>query len=133
MSYTFGVTVPRDHPSTVEATRAAIADQGFGILTEIDLAATLREKLGVEVPAHLVLGACRPPLAHRALQIDPSIGTVLPCNVAVRDLGDGRTMVGAFDPAAMETLAGAAFAEVAAEAAGRLRAALDAVASAPGS
>jgi uncharacterized protein (DUF302 family) len=127
MSYTFGVTVPGAHAATVEATRAALADQGFGILTEIDLAATLREKLGVEVPAHLVLGACRPPLAHRALQIDPSIGTVLPCNVAVRDLGDGTTRVEAFDPAAMETLAGEAFAEVATDARTRLTAALDAL------
>ena len=125
MSYTFGVTVPRGHGEALEATRRALQEQGFGILTEIDLAATLKEKIGAEIPAHVILGACRPPLAHAALQVDPSIGTVLPCNVAVRDLGDGSTRVEAFDPDAMTQLAGDAFAEVAADARGRLTAALD--------
>lgn len=124
MSYVLEVTVPRDYDSTVEATRAALQEQGFGILTEIDFAATLKAKLDVDVPAHIVLGACRPPLAHRALQIDPSVATVLPCNVAVRDLGDGTTRVEAFDPDAMEQLAGEALAEVAADAKERLSAAL---------
>ena len=124
MSYVLDVTVPRDHASTVEATRAALQEQGFGILTEIDFAATLKAKLDVDVPAHVVLGACRPALAHRALQIDPSVATVLPCNVAVRDLGDGTTRVEAFDPDAMEQLAGEALAEVAADARERLSAAL---------
>ena len=124
MSYVLEVTVPRDYDSTVEATRAALQEQGFGILTEIDFAATLKTKLDVDVPAHIVLGACRPPLAHRALQIDPSVATVLPCNVAVRDLGDGTTRVEAFDPDAMEQLAGEALAEVAADAKERLSAAL---------
>lgn len=124
MSYVLEVTVPRDYDSTVEATRAALQEQGFGILTEIDFAATLKAKLDVDVPAHIVLGACRPALAHRALQIDPSVATVLPCNVAVRDLGDGTTRVEAFDPDAMEQLAGEALAEVAADAKERLSAAL---------
>jgi uncharacterized protein (DUF302 family) len=124
MSYVLDVTVPRDYASTVEATRAALQEQGFGILTEIDFAATLKAKLDVDVPAHVVLGACRPALAHRALQIDPSVATVLPCNVAVRDLGDGTTRVEAFDPDAMEQLAGEALAEVAADARERLSAAL---------
>jgi len=124
MSYVRDVTVPRDYASTVEATRAALQEQGFGILTEIDFAATLKAKLDVDVPAHVVLGACRPALARRALQIDPSVATVLPCNVAVRDLGDGTTRVEAFDPDAMEQLAGEALAEVAADARERLSAAL---------
>src|SRR5690606_20397239 len=122
--YVLDVIVPRDYASTVEATRAALQEQGFGILTEIDFAATLKAKLDVDVPAHVVLGACRPALAHRALQIDPSVATVLPCNVAVRDLGDGTTRVEAFDPDAMEQLAGEALAEVAADARERLSAAL---------
>ncbi len=125
MSYTIGVTVEQDYPSAVEATRAALAEQGFGVLTEIDFAKTLKEKLDVDVPAHIVLGACRPPLAHQALQLDPSVGTVLPCNVAVRDLGDGTTRVEAFDPDAMSRLAGDAFAPVAADAKERLQKALD--------
>ncbi|WP_202976954.1 DUF302 domain-containing protein [Ornithinimicrobium flavum] len=87
-------------------------------------AATLKAKLDVDVPAHVVLGACRPALAHRALQIDPAVATVLPCNVAVRDLGDGTTRVEAFDPDAMQQLAGEALAEVAADARERLSAAL---------
>ena len=124
MSYVLDVTVPCDYASTVEATRAALQEQGFGILTEIDFAATLKAKLDVDVPAHVVLGACRPALAHRALQIDPSVATVLPCNVAVRDLGDGTTRVEAFDPDAMQQLAGEALAEVAADARERLSAAL---------
>ena len=124
MSYTIGVTVEQDYPSAVEATRVALAEQGFGVLTEIDFARTLKEKLDVDVPAHIVLGACRPALAHRALQIDPSVATVLPCNVAVRDLGDGTTRVEAFDPDAMEQLAGEALAEVAADAKERLQKAL---------
>ena len=102
--YTIAAIVSRAYEDTVEAVRAALADQGFGVLTEIDLRDTLRKKLGVEVARQVILGACRPQLAYEALQLDPSIATVLPCNVVVRALDEKTTMVEAFDPNAMMAL-----------------------------
>ena len=94
----------RPYDRTVADVRAALADQGFGVLTEIDLRATLKAKLDVDVAPHVILGACRPQLAHQALSIDPAIATVLPCNVAVRAVDDDTTVVEAFDPDAMTRL-----------------------------
>jgi uncharacterized protein (DUF302 family) len=105
MGYALGRTVPGSYAETVEAVRDALAEQGFGVLTEIDIQATLKAKLDVDVPAQVILGACRPPLAHEALQAEPSIGLLLPCNVAVRE-ADGGTRVEAMDPTAMVTLTG---------------------------
>jgi uncharacterized protein (DUF302 family) len=127
MTYTLSATLQRPYDRAVADVRAALADQGFGILTEIDLRATLKTKLDVDIPAHVILGACRPQLAHQALGIDPAIATVLPCNVAVRALDDDTTVVEAFDPEAMTRLAGDALAEVAADARTRLSAALRAL------
>ena len=128
MDYTLSTTVERPYDETVAATRAALADQGFGILTEIDLAATLKAKLDVDVAPQVILGACRPPLAYQALQIDPSIAAVLPCNVVVRSLGATTTLVEAFDPDAMMGMAGNdALDPVAADAKQRLTAALAAL------
>jgi len=124
MGYTLRATVDRPYERTVEDVRAALADQGFGILTEIDLRATLKAKLDVDVAPHVILGACRPQLAQQALQIDPAIATVLPCNVAVRAVDDTTTVVEAFDPDAMTRLAGDALCDVAADARQRLAAAL---------
>jgi uncharacterized protein (DUF302 family) len=124
MGYTLQATVPRPYDRTVADVRAALADQGFGVLTEIDLKATLKAKLDVDVPPHVILGACRPQLAHQALQIDPAIATVLPCNVAVRAVDEDTTVVEAFDPDAMTRLAGDALCDVAADARQRLSAAL---------
>ena len=124
MGYTLQATVARPYDRTVADVRAALADQGFGVLTEIDLRATLKTKLDVDVPPHVILGACRPQLAHQALQIDPAIATVLPCNVAVRALDEDTTVVEAFDPDAMTRLAGDALCDVAADARQRLSAAL---------
>lgn len=123
--FTLGVTVDRPYADTLAAVRAALAEQGFGVLTEIDLAATLKAKLGVDIPPQVILGACRPPLAYRAIQADPSIAAVLPCNVVVRAEG-ATTAVEAFDPDAMVAMAGQSEAlhEVAADARRRLRAAL---------
>jgi uncharacterized protein (DUF302 family) len=109
---------------TVERVRASLAEQGFGVLTEIDVQATLRAKLGEEVEDYLILGACNPPLAHRALEADRSIGLLLPCNVVVRTEG-GRTVVQAMDPQAMVELTGLEqIKDVADEATARLEAAL---------
>lgn len=105
--YTLTTTVNRPYDETVEAARAALADQGFGILTEIDVKATLKAKLDVDVPPQIILGACRPTLAHQAIEAEPSIAALLPCNVVVRAAGDASTEVEAFDPDAMMALAGA--------------------------
>ena len=104
--YTLGTTLDRPYEETVRAVREALETQGFGVLTEIDLRATLKKKLDVDVPPQVILGACRPSLAHEALQVDPSIATVLPCNVVVRAIGDTATVVEAFDPRAMMGLSG---------------------------
>ncbi len=104
--YTLTTTIHKPYQETVEAVRAALGDQGFGILTEIDLKATLKAKLDVDVEPQVILGACRPQLAHQALQAEPSIAAVLPCNVVVRAAGEATTVVEAFDPDAMIGLAG---------------------------
>lgn len=125
--YTLSATLDRPYDEAVADVRAALADQGFGILTEIDIRATLAAKLGVDVAPQVILGACRPPLAHRALEIDPSIAAMLPCNVVVRALDDETTVVEAFDPGAMTELAGQELAPVAEEARTLLTAALAAL------
>jgi uncharacterized protein (DUF302 family) len=102
--YSHSTKVTRPYGETVEAVRSALADQGFGVLTEIDLQATLAAKLGVDVPAQVILGACRPPLAYQALQADPSIAVMLPCNVVVRALDETTSVVEAFNPDLMSAL-----------------------------
>jgi uncharacterized protein (DUF302 family) len=83
------------------ALRQALSEEGFGILTEIDLAATLEAKLGVHRPPMKILGACNPSLAHRALGLDPSLALVLPCNVVLEDAGEAGTHVAIADPRAL--------------------------------
>ncbi len=100
MSYALSTTVDMPYEETVEAVRAALGEQGFGVLTEIDIKATMKQKLDVDVPAQVILGACRPPLAYAALQAEPSVGLLLPCNVVVRETGNG-TVVEAVDPETM--------------------------------
>lgn len=122
-----GITVRLDAPfaEAVDRVRAALREQGFGVLTEIDVRATLQEKLGERMEDYLILGACNPPLAHRALGIDRRIGLLLPCNVVVRT-EHGSTVVEALDPQVMVGATGKPdFTPVADEAARRLRAALD--------
>ena len=129
----YGTTTVLDQPfdGTLAAARAALADQGFGILTEIDMSATLKAKLDADVPRQVILGACNPPLAHRSLRAEPSIGLLLPCNVVVRSLDDGRTAVQSLDPQVMVGLtANPAVAEIADDAAARLRAVHAALANA---
>ena len=98
--YGFGRRLALPFAEAVTATKAALAAEGFGILSEIDVAATLRSRLGVELEPYLILGACNPPLAHRALTVDREIGLLLPCNVVVYEQ-DGTTHVSAVDAARM--------------------------------
>ncbi|GAA2961364.1 MULTISPECIES: DUF302 domain-containing protein [Streptomycetaceae] len=133
MSYDRTVRLNSGFGDTVAAVREALAAQGFGILTEIDVTATLKAKLGHEMEDYLILGACNPPLAREALEADRSIGLLLPCNVVVRS-DKGATIVQALDPATMVTLTGLpALESVASEATERLDAALAALAALPGS
>ena len=126
MSYAISTTIAMPYADAVEATRKALADQGFGVLTEIDLSRTLKEKIDADIEPQVILGACRPPLAHAAVQAEPSIGLLLPCNVVVRSTGDNVTIVEALDPQVMVTMTGnPALGAVADDAAQRLRAALD--------
>ncbi|TDW31170.1 DUF302 domain-containing protein [Cryobacterium psychrophilum] len=133
MNYAHSITLSAPFDEAVRLTREALAAQGFGILTEIDVNATFAAKLGPEVAAtlgdYLILGACNPPLAHRAITADPNIGLLLPCNVVVRrGPGATETLIQAIDPATMVQLSGQeGIQAVADEADTRLRAALDSV------
>jgi uncharacterized protein (DUF302 family) len=124
MKYTFSTTLVRDYDDTVDAVKAALAEHGFGVLTEIDLSKTLKTKMDVDIPRETILGACRPPLAYKSISLDPSIAAMLPCNVVVRALSDTETLVEAFDPEAMLGMSDADLSEVAADASKRLRSAL---------
>jgi uncharacterized protein (DUF302 family) len=99
------VTLDAPFADAVARVRAALAEQGFGVLTEIDVTATLRAKLGEQMEDYVILGACNPPFAHQALSIDRSIGLLLPCNVVVRAAAEG-TVVEALDPQVIVTLTG---------------------------
>ena len=128
-SYTITTTIDQPYDATVAAVRDALSEQGFGVLTEIDLKASLKEKLDVDVAPQVILGACRPPLAYEAIQAEPSIAAVLPCNVVVRALDQDTTLVEAFDPDAMMGLAdNPALGKIASDAKQRLGAAFAAIA-----
>ena len=128
MSYALSTTLHTTFEDAVERTRKALADQGFGVLTEIDMKATLKSKLGEDMEDYLILGACNPPLAHRAVSVDRQIGLLLPCNVVVRAdaIADGTVIVDAMDPQVMVQMSDEpGLREVADDAAAKLQAALD--------
>ncbi len=99
--YGFHTTFNGSVVDAVNAVTVALSEEGFGVLTEIDVQATLKKKLNIERSAYRILGACNPQLAHQALEADPDIGLLLPCNVIVREEADGSTTVGFIEPAAM--------------------------------
>ena len=120
MAYGIGTTVNLSSADAEARVRSALADEGFGILTEIDVAATFREKLGLERAPYRILGACNPDLASRALQVDEELGLLLPCNVVIYESG-GQTVVAALEPRLMAELSPSdALREIAAEARERL-------------
>lgn len=130
MGYARTLTLDLGFDEVVTKVKEAFKEQGFGVLTEIDVQSTLREKIGAETSPYLIIGACNPQLAHRALGAVPTVGVFLPCNVVVR-ADDGRTVVEAMDPDIMsKVVADPALDDVAAEASRRVQAALDSLTSA---
>lgn len=113
-------TLAGDFDSVAAQLPEALRKEGFGVLTEIDIQKTLREKLGAEMPRYKIFGACNPPLAHRALLADMDVGVMLPCNVVVRQAEDGRTVVLAVDPMATLAAGHAALRPIAEEVRSRL-------------
>ena len=99
--YVFGKTVEMQYGEALARATEELAKEGFGVLTEIDVAATLKKKLGKEMPPYKILGACNPQLAHRAIEMEPQIGALLPCNVVVRVDRAGKTVVEIMDPQAV--------------------------------
>ncbi len=125
-SYYLAKTVPLAFDETISRVTAALKKEGFGILTDIDVQATLKSKLGADVPKYRILGACNPGFAHQALQLENKLGVLLPCNVIVREERPGQTEVAAIDPvASMERTGNPKLAAVADEVRVRLQRAVD--------
>jgi uncharacterized protein (DUF302 family) len=130
MSYYFATTLALPFDEAIESAKAALQQEGFGILTEIDVADTLRKKIGAEFRPYRILGACNPAFAHQALLHEDKIGTMLPCNVIVQALSDGRTEVAAVDPvASMQAVGNPGLAGIATEVQARLRKAIESLGS----
>jgi uncharacterized protein (DUF302 family) len=128
MKYYIAKTVSRGFLATVERVIEALKAEGFGILTEIDVKATMKKKLDLDFRDYRILGACNPPLAHQALTADDKIGTMLPCNVIVQDLGGGQIEVAAIDPAvSMEHVGNPTLQKIAESVTGRLKRVIAAV------
>ena len=105
-SYTFGTRLAGRIADVRPSVEAALKAEGFGVLTEIDVAATMKAKLGVDRDPYVILGACNPRLAHRAIEVDPSVGALLPCNVVLREDGP-ETVVEVMDPMTVIAIADA--------------------------
>jgi len=119
--YSFGKAVELGFDTALQRVTEELAKQGFGVLTEIDVSATMKKKLNVDFPRYRILGACNPPLAHRALAAEPEIGTLLPCNVVVREDAGGKVRVEFMDPnAVLQLVDRPGIAEIAGEVRNRL-------------
>ena len=125
MSYYFAKTIQASFEEAVSRTRDALKAEGFGVITEIDVQKTLKTKIGVDFRPYLILGACNPAMAYEALQEEDKVGTMLPCNVVVQQLTEGRVEVAAIDPvASMQAIANPALTKKAAEVATKLQSAV---------
>lgn len=121
MSYFMAKTVSKTYEQAIAATTEGLKEEGFGVLTEIDVAATLKKKIDVDVPRYIILGACNPRLAHKALCAENQIGVLLPCNVVVQEHADGRVEVSAMDPVgAMSMIGNPVLTEIASDVKSRL-------------
>lgn len=121
MSYYFATTLPVGFDDAVERTVEALKAEGFGVITQIDVRATLKEKLGVDFRDYRILGACNPALAYEALKLEDKVGAMLPCNVVVQAMGPSQTEVAAIDPvASMQAIDNPALKAAAAEVQARL-------------
>ena len=128
MTYYFNRTIDDTFVNGIARTTAALKNEEFGILTEIDIAATLKAKLGTEFRPYRILGACNPPLAYQALIAEDKIGTMLPCNVIVQELGPGRVEIAAINPlVAMDSVGNPALSKIAETVAGKLQRAIAAI------
>jgi uncharacterized protein (DUF302 family) len=122
MSYYFAKTLQAGFDEALQRARDVLQQEGFGVITEIDVKSTFKAKLGIEFRKYHILGACNPALALLALQIEDKVGTMLPCNVVVQDVGGGRTEVAAIDPvASMQAIDNPSLREAAAEVQRKLR------------
>jgi uncharacterized protein (DUF302 family) len=126
VTYHFSKTVNLPFDAALAATREALDQEGFGVITEVDIRATMKAKLGEDFRAYTILGACNPRLAFEALQLEDKVGAMLPCNVVVQDAGGGRTEVSAIDPvASMQAIDNAPLKAKAALVADKLKAAIE--------
>ncbi|MGO4820448.1 MULTISPECIES: DUF302 domain-containing protein [unclassified Flavobacterium] len=126
MEYYFSKTITDSFENAIEKVTKGLKEEGFGILTEIDLKATLKKKLDVDFYNYTILGACNPPFAYKALLAEDKIGTMLPCNVIVQEKIAGQIEIAAVDPAAsMQAVDNTELAEIAAEIRDRLKNAID--------
>ncbi|WP_315705605.1 MULTISPECIES: DUF302 domain-containing protein [unclassified Bradyrhizobium] len=127
MSYYFAKTVDLPFQQAVDKAIAELKARGFGVLTRIDVQATLKEKIGADLRPYVILGACNPKMAYQALQAENKIGTMLPCNLVVQEI-DGKTEVAAVDPvASMQAIQNNALATIAGHVAGELKAVIEAI------
>ncbi len=128
MSYYFTKTLSLSFDAALARVTEELKKEGFGILTDIDVKATLKKKLDVEFRKYRILGACNPPFAYKALQAEDKIGTMLPCNVIVQEISDGQVEVTAIDPlASMQAVENPALKEIAAEISNKLKTVIDRV------
>lgn len=126
MAYFFSKVLNTTFEDALERATLGLQKEGFGILTEIDVKATMKKKLNEDYPNYKILGACNPPFAHRALQVDPLIGTMLPCNVVVRELPEASVEVAAVDPvASMQAVQNPRLGTIAREVQAKLRRVID--------
>ena len=128
MNYYFNITLTEEFDKAVTRVTEVLKDQGFGILTEIDVGETLKQKLGVDFRRYKILGACNPPYAHQALEAEDKIGTMLPCNVIVQEKGDSTVEIAAINPlASMQAIENEDLDRIAAEITQKLKKVIDAM------